>query len=88
VRVEANRLRRTIDRYYAGSGAHDRIRIHLPRGSYVPTCRRRTARWRGSSRLPAVSLPDRWQSGRSLLAAVIALVVFAIVAGVLYRPMH
>jgi len=41
VRVEATRLRRTIDRYYAGLGAHDAVRIDLPRGSYVPTFRRR-----------------------------------------------
>ena len=43
VRVEATRLRRTIDRYYAGLGADDAIRIDLPRGSYVPTFSRRPA---------------------------------------------
>jgi tetratricopeptide (TPR) repeat protein len=37
VRVEATRLRRAIERYYAGSGAHDPVLILLPRGSYVPT---------------------------------------------------
>src|SRR4029077_524312 len=36
VRVEATRLRRTIERYYAGPGAGDAIRIGLPRGGYVP----------------------------------------------------
>ena len=41
VRVEATRLRRAIERYYAGSGADDPIIIDLPRGSYVPTFRRR-----------------------------------------------
>lgn len=39
VRVEATRLRRAIERYYAGPGADDRILIDLPRGSYVPTFR-------------------------------------------------
>src|SRR5579862_5744544 len=43
VRVEATRLRRTIDRYYAGPGTDDTIRIDLPRGSYIPTLTRRPA---------------------------------------------
>jgi tetratricopeptide (TPR) repeat protein len=43
VRVEATRLRRTIERYYTGPGANDPIVIDLPRGSYVPTFRRRHA---------------------------------------------
>lgn len=36
VRVEANRLRRTLDAYYAGNGAEDAIRLVIGRGSYVP----------------------------------------------------
>ena len=36
VRVEATRLRRAIERYYAGAGAEDSIVIDLPRGGYVP----------------------------------------------------
>ncbi len=43
VRVEATRLRRTIERYYSGPGAGDAIIIDLPRGSYVPTFRWREA---------------------------------------------
>jgi hypothetical protein len=41
VRVEATRLRRTLERYYAGPGAADPIVFGLSRGSYVPTVRRR-----------------------------------------------
>jgi hypothetical protein len=41
VRVEATRLRRTLERYYAGAGADDPIVIGLPRGTYVPTFSRR-----------------------------------------------
>src|SRR5215475_4214320 len=41
VRVEATRLRRTLERYYAGAGAEDPIVITLPRGTYVPTFTRR-----------------------------------------------
>jgi TolB-like protein len=44
VRVEATRLRRTLERYYAGAGADDPIVIELPRGTYVPTFSRRAAR--------------------------------------------
>jgi hypothetical protein len=43
VRVEATRLRRTLERYYAGAGADDPIVIALPRGTYVPTFSRRGA---------------------------------------------
>jgi hypothetical protein len=36
VRVEAGRLRRALDAYYAGEGAQDPLRIVIPRGGYVP----------------------------------------------------
>jgi hypothetical protein len=83
VRVKATRLRRTIDRYYAGPGAGDAIRIAIPRGSYVPTFS------------PRVIAPgeahfiDRWAPIRPLFAGAVALVVVIIVviaaAAVLYR---
>src|SRR5262245_2997267 len=41
VRVEATRLRRAIERYYAGPGVDDPIGIELPRGGYVPLIARR-----------------------------------------------
>jgi hypothetical protein len=44
VRVDAGRLRRALARFYAAEGADDPILIALPRGSYVPTFRRRAAR--------------------------------------------
>ena len=37
VRVEARRLRSKLEEYYATAGAHDDVRISVPRGSYVPT---------------------------------------------------
>lgn len=40
VRVEAARLRRAINRYYAGAGSCETIQIELPLGSYVPVFRR------------------------------------------------
>jgi hypothetical protein len=42
VRVEAGRLRRALERYYAGPGSDDEIVITLPRGSYIPSFGRRT----------------------------------------------
>jgi PAS domain S-box-containing protein len=45
VRVEAGRLRRAIQHYYAGPGATDLLVIDVPRGHYIPTFRyRRTGR--------------------------------------------
>jgi adenylate cyclase len=62
VRIQAGRLRRSLERYYLLSGARDRVRIELPRGSYVPV-----ARWgqKGEPRPeprrgPAVHDPDGW----------------------------
>ena len=40
VRVEAMRLRRALQRYYANGGSHDAVQIVLPLGSYVPVFRR------------------------------------------------
>jgi adenylate cyclase len=36
VRIEASRLRRSLDRYYLTAGRSDPIRISIPKGSYVP----------------------------------------------------
>ena len=39
VRIQAGRLRRSLERYYLLSGAHDPVRIELPRGTYIPVLR-------------------------------------------------
>jgi tetratricopeptide (TPR) repeat protein len=44
VRIQAGRLRRSLERYYLLSGVSDPVRIELPRGTYVPV-----ARWAGAS---------------------------------------
>jgi tetratricopeptide (TPR) repeat protein len=88
VRVEATRLRRTIDRYYAGPGVCDPIRIDVPRGSYVPTFSR-TAPVSDASRVSS----NLHAAGRRLSVSylVLAIVgagfvgVLAIVAAVIYR---
>lgn len=40
VRVEAGRLRRALQHYYANGGAGDPVVIEMPRGHYVPEFRR------------------------------------------------
>ena len=42
VRIQAGRLRRSLERYYLLTGARDLLRIELPRGAYVPVVRRVT----------------------------------------------
>lgn len=37
VRIQAGRLRRSLERYYLLDGKRDPVRIDLPRGTYVPT---------------------------------------------------
>ncbi|GAA0778886.1 hypothetical protein E1180_19415 [Roseibium denhamense] len=67
VRVEAARLRRRLDRYYAGTGVNDQVRIYIPKGSYAPVfnwaCEKDLARSRPAKplRLP-VSDPEPEQS--------------------------
>jgi hypothetical protein len=36
VRVQARNLRARLERYYAGPGVDDPVRIELPKGTYVP----------------------------------------------------
>jgi adenylate cyclase len=47
VRIQAGRLRRSLERYYLLTGAQDPVRIELPRGSYVPV-----VRWAGPAEQP------------------------------------
>src|SRR5215813_2782725 len=37
IRIEASRLRRSLERYYLTAGKNDPIRIEIPKGHYVPT---------------------------------------------------
>jgi tetratricopeptide (TPR) repeat protein len=86
VRVEATRLRRTIDRYYAGEGSDDPIRISLPRGSYVPTFSRRQRASGATARLLALPFVSPLRPIPLLLSGVAAMVAIAAVVAVLYRP--
>lgn len=61
VRVEAMRLRRALQRYYADGGREDAVQIVLPVGSYVPVFRRA-----GSPVVPAP--PKRVHNGHAHIA--------------------
>jgi adenylate cyclase len=39
VSIQANKLRRALERYYLVAGQNDPIRIEIPKGSYVPLFR-------------------------------------------------
>ena len=57
VRVEATRLRRAMERYYAGPGADAAVVIELGRGSYVPSFSYRGAPSAVSPQLAPQELP-------------------------------
>jgi adenylate cyclase len=52
VRIQAGRLRRSLERYYLLSGNREPVRIELPRGGYVPVLRWAVPLW------PAMSPKD------------------------------
>ena len=86
VRVEATRLRRTIDRYYAGPGKADVVRIDLPRGSYIPTFSRRRIASLAPPRPASSPWLDRLPAIRPLLVGIrAALLVIAIGSAVWHR---
>lgn len=82
VRVEATRLRRTIERYYAGPGAGDAVVITLSPGSYVPSFRYNAAD------LSSVVAAAVIAGGRRKIrfAGLVGLAVFVMVAGILFYP--
>jgi tetratricopeptide (TPR) repeat protein len=91
VRVEAGRLRRTLEKYYAGEGADDPVVIGLPVGSYTPTFAIREA---APPLAPATevaatlaaSLRRRPAQYAVLATAVAAIGVFGIVHFVVMHP--
>jgi adenylate cyclase len=64
VPVEARRLRRRLDEYYAGEGKSDPIRISIPKGGYVPDFELRSQESPGEFSAPAsnseASEPQGW----------------------------
>jgi TolB-like protein/tetratricopeptide (TPR) repeat protein len=54
IRIEASRLRRSLERYYLTAGKDDPVRIDIPRGTYVPTFQDRA----GDAPPPTAPVPD------------------------------
>jgi hypothetical protein len=81
VRVEAHRLRKRLQQYYAGAGASDPVEILIPEGSYVPEFRRRT-----TVTLPPV--PRYWSGHRALgiLSLILLAAFLAIILSIRPRP--
>jgi PAS domain S-box-containing protein len=93
VRVEAGRLRRALEEYYAGPGAADLIAIEVPRGRYVPTFSYRRAEkliWELSARdgrLRTISAAHAWRqlvgampNVRAMLLWLVVLVLIGVAA--------
>jgi len=90
VRIEASRLRRSLEHYYLTAGKSDRVRIDIPKGSYAATFAYGDATPAGSqpaaqdavqpdqrSATPVGARPWRWRTYASALAAFITLVAGA-----------
>ncbi|MEM8570635.1 MAG: hypothetical protein AAGG56_06955 [Pseudomonadota bacterium] len=97
VRVDAGRLRRRLDVYYAGSGAADPLRIHIDRGGYAPRYSQQSPNHPidasgeaqtplGGASMSAASLRDMPFSIRlAVLAALVALPFSGLVLAQAYR---
>lgn len=62
VRIQAGRLRRTLESYYSGRGIQDQLRIDIGKGSYVPTFSRvipEKPQMGQSQRSVSIFLPER-----------------------------
>ncbi|MDY0885294.1 hypothetical protein ACFPL7_02030 [Dongia soli] len=58
VRIEASRLRRSLEHYYLTDGQSDRIRIAIPKGSYVATFRYKACRSQETPPTPDADMPS------------------------------
>lgn len=75
VRVEAGRLRKALDAYYAGPGRDDPIVVTVPRGRYVPSFQRAGAAAPPTAPCEPSVAPARPPS-RTMLAATAAAIGF------------
>lgn len=72
VRVQANEVRKRLQKFYAGEGADERVRIVLPPGGYVPQFRH-VEEEKQAARETVASRPRRWIAWFGLALAVAAL---------------
>jgi hypothetical protein len=58
VRVQAHRLRKTLEGYYEAEGAADEFRITIPKGSYIPSFQRHQEQLAAGVPAPGASSPE------------------------------
>lgn len=63
VRVQANRVRKALDEYYAVLGEDDPVRVTLPRGTYIPVFERHETRPSAVVTVPGVAVETLTSSG-------------------------
>lgn len=80
VRVEAHRLRATLEQYYRDEGNHDSVSIHLPKGSYIPSFELRNHPQSEVFSVPPITWLSKWR--RVVIGVVLATLA---VAGVIYK---
>lgn len=73
VRIQAGRLRRSLEHYYLTAGSSDPVRISVPKGSYVPTFHyRQSGRSPEHLDAPAASFDDVYEEAGSWPAVLIS----------------
>ncbi|QKK26967.1 adenylate cyclase [Rhizobium hidalgonense] len=87
VRIEAGRLRRSLERYYLVAGQHDPVRIDIPKGGYIPSfawscpASADTGDEEAEDAAPSEVRPGRWWATRRVLfpgAAALAAVAISL----------
>ena len=87
VRVEIGKLRERLERYYAGEGSSDSLRIAIPKGSYTPVFKPLAAARGASVSAPAPRSPKtRWPRSSVLRWALVVLVVAAASSFLIWAP--
>jgi TolB-like protein len=88
VRIEASRLRRSLEHYYLTVGMGDRIRIEVPKGSYVaafsyrdPGAEERQEAATTSDSSISAKAPEPWHLDRRWLTLALIIVAFAVLIG-------
>jgi adenylate cyclase len=77
VRMVAGKLRRALERFYAGEGAHNPVRIQIPKGSYRPVFTRNFA---SDESTFAIKAPSESPCKRPVMAALPVVAVIPFVA--------
>jgi len=93
IRVQARRLRQTLERYYHHEGAGSELVIEMPLGTYVPVFRERPAAERTAAAAllseaaspPRAAAPERRRLDRRLAAAALLIVAAAALAAAAWQ---